>query len=121
VTGTADAPVNLTPLAANCQVPRTQKRRRSALFHVRESFQRPVPEWRAIPGAFGLVQAYGRFRERVIEGIPDGSYRGRQAGQRQRLCKMHACILASCIRMMNGIFGYRMPLPRPVCSGLAYR
>ena len=23
--------------------------------------------------------------------------------------------------MMNGISGYRMPLPHPVCSGLAYR
>src|SRR5579875_3172716 len=45
------------------------------------------------PGAFGLVQAYDRFRERVIESIPDDSYRWCQAGQHQRLRKIHARIL----------------------------
>jgi hypothetical protein len=67
-----------------------------------------------------LYRPYSRFRERVIKGIPDGSYRWRQVGQHQRLGEMHAGILASRIRMMNGTAGYRVALPRPVSSCLAY-
>jgi hypothetical protein len=41
VTGATDAPVNLTPLAPNCRVPRMQKRRRSAGIPRREFYLLP--------------------------------------------------------------------------------